>query len=73
MAATTTVISPRNTPGSPLPTDTRRSRFLASTIPITQGGSVTTYYYRTAAGASGSATTVGDIPAGAVVERTVVS
>lgn len=32
-------------------------------------GAGTTYYYRTTAGARGSTTSVGAIPAGAIVER----
>jgi hypothetical protein len=37
------------------------------------GGGVTTYYYRTSAGARGSTTDLGSIPAGAVIERTVTT
>lgn len=36
-------------------------------------GAGTTYYYRTAGGARGSATSAGAIPAGAVVLRAVTS
>jgi hypothetical protein len=41
-------------------------------FPVLQGG-VTTYYYRTSAGARGSTTDLGAVPAGAVIERTVTT
>lgn len=41
-------------------------------FPVLQGA-VTTYFYRTSAGARGSTTDLGAVPAGAVIERTVTS
>ena len=40
---------------------------------VAEQGAVTTYYYRTSAGARGSTTDLGAIPALAVIERTVTA
>jgi len=69
MAAIATSIDSRTAPGSPLPTNRLRRRVLASDL--TDGGSVTTYYYREAGGARGSTTSMASIPAGATVQRKV--
>lgn len=73
MAAITTTIRPGTASGAPLPTTGMRARFLVSPLPVTPSTSVTTYYYRTTAGARGSTTSVASIPAGAVVLRAVTS
>ena len=36
-------------------------------LPLSMGGAVTTYYYITTVGTRGSTTSIGSIPAGAVV------
>lgn len=49
-----------------------RRRSAASTLTSTSAGA-TTYFYRTSAGARGSTTDLGAIPALAVIERTVTA
>lgn len=69
MAAITTAIQPRMTPGAPQTTATRRAR----STTYRAAGATTTYYYRQTNGTRGSATATASIPAGAVVERTVTA
>lgn len=73
MAAITTTIRPGTASGAPLPTTGMRARFLVSPLPVTPSTSVTTYFYRTTGGTRGSTTSVGAIPAGAIVERVVTA
>jgi hypothetical protein len=42
-------------------------------VTLDPGGTVTTYYYRTTAGTRGNATSIGGIPAGAVIEGIVTA
>ena len=60
--ATTFVTAPSRALASPRVSPTRAQ---------IGGGSTVTYYYRTSAGARGSTTDLGAIPALAVIERTV--
>lgn len=58
---------------APLPSTVLRKRALQSPIRSASATATTTYHYREAGGARGSATSAGAIPAGAVVLRAVTS
>lgn len=55
------------------PTLTRGLPRVQGRLQALGAGSVTTYCYRTALGVRGTATSIGAIPAGAEIERTVRS
>lgn len=51
----------------------RRWRRTPTTLDGAPAASATTYFYRTTGGTRGSTTSVGAIPAGAIVERVVTA